>query len=74
MDLSSSTDMATLTTAGLLCISGISNLLVLILPVPKETSGAGYRGIYKAINWVALNIGKATNATAVSNNKPVASK
>ena len=56
-----------------LCASGLANLLVLLLPLPKLIRNAK-TGIsicisrvpfvrrYTFINWVALNVGKAKNA------------
>lgn len=32
------------------------------LPAPKEKSGVAYRTVYRIIQWVALNLGKAKNA------------
>lgn len=34
------------------------------LPPPKEGAPSWYRGLYGAINFVALNLGHARNATA----------
>lgn len=45
-----------------LCASGLANLLVLLLPLPKEGGSTLYRAFHTFINWVALNVGKAKNA------------
>ena len=44
-----------------LCASGLANLLVLLLPLPKEGGSILYRAFH-TFNWVALNVGKAKNA------------
>lgn len=33
-----------------------------LMPAPSETSGVVYRTLYKVINWIGANIGKARNA------------
>ena len=33
-----------------------------LMPAPSETSGVIYRSLYKVINWIGANIGKARNA------------
>ena len=45
-----------------LCASGLANLLVLLLPLPKEGGSILYRAFHTFINRVALNVGKAKNA------------
>ena len=35
------------------------------LKAPSETSGPAYRVIYTLINWVAFNLGRASNADDV---------
>ena len=45
-----------------LCASGLANLLVLLLPLPKGGGSILYRAFHTFINWVALNVGKAKNA------------
>ena len=36
-----------------------------LMPAPSETSGVIYRSLYKVINWIGANIGKARNADAM---------
>lgn len=62
MDFLNLLDPEVLFPALTLCASGLANLLVLLLPVPKEGGSTLYRGFYTFINWVALNVGKAKNA------------
>jgi hypothetical protein len=37
--------------------------IAVVLPAPKEESNVVYRFIYRIIQWVALNLGKAKNTT-----------
>ena len=49
--------------AGLiLTLMGVCAAVCALLPAPTETSNTFYKAIYKVLNWIAMNIGKATNA------------
>lgn len=43
---------------GLICAA-----VATILPPPKNTSGGAYALVYRAVNYIGLNIGHARNAT-----------
>ncbi len=36
--------------------------ITVVLPPPKENSGSIYKAVYRLIQWVALNLGRAKNA------------
>lgn len=36
--------------------------ITVVLPAPKEGGNAVYRAVYRVIQWVALNLGRAKNA------------
>lgn len=40
----------------------VASIVATALPAPGPASGAAYAGIYRAVNWLALNIGHARNA------------
>lgn len=49
--------------AGLvLSLMGVCAAVCALLPAPTESSGYVYRVVYKILNWIAMNIGKAENA------------
>lgn len=58
-------DPGTLAGAAVLCLCGVCNLLVHLLPVPTEKSGTLYKLFMKAVNYGAANFGKAKNASNV---------
>ena len=41
---------------------GLCAAVCALLPAPTESSGSVYRVVYKILNWIAMNIGKAENA------------
>ena len=49
--------------AGLvLSIMGVCAAIATLLPAPAEDSNIVYKGLYKVLNFIAMNIGKAKNA------------
>lgn len=49
--------------AGLvLAIMGVCAAVSALLPAPSEQSGAVYRVLYKLLNLLAVNVGRAKNA------------
>lgn len=49
--------------AGLvLSIMGVCAAIATLLPAPAEDSNIVYKCVYKVLNFIAMNIGKATNA------------
>lgn len=58
-------DPTTLAGAALLCLCGICNLLVHLLPVATNDSNVWYSLFMKVINFGAANFGKAKNVTSV---------
>ena len=49
--------------AGLvLSLMGVCAAVCALLPAPAEDSNVVYRVVYKILNWIAMNIGKAENA------------
>lgn len=58
MDFLNHLDPEVLFPALTLCASGLANLLVLLLPVPKEGGSTLYRGLYTFINWVGVERGQ----------------
>ena len=58
------------TYAGLvLSIMGVCAAVAALLPAPTEDSNVVYKAVYKVLNWLAMNIGKAKNADDVAQNK-----
>lgn len=45
-----------------LAAMGLCAAVCVLLPAPTESSGSVYRVVYKILNWIAMNIGKAENA------------
>lgn len=43
-------------------IVAICAAIATVLPAPKEESNVVYRAVYRVIQWVALNLGKAKNS------------
>ena len=43
-------------------IVAICAAIATVLPAPKESSNVVYRAVYRVIQWVALNLGKAKNS------------
>ena len=41
---------------------GLCAAVCALLPAPAEDSNVVYRVVYKILNWIAMNIGKAENA------------
>lgn len=49
--------------AGLvLSLMGVCAAVCALLPAPAEDSSTVYKVVYKVLNWIAMNIGKAENA------------
>ena len=49
--------------AGLvLSLMGVCAAVCALLPAPAEDSNTVYKVVYKVLNWIAMNIGKAENA------------
>ena len=49
--------------AGLvLSLMGVCAAVCALFPAPAEDSNVVYRVVYKILNWIAMNIGKAENA------------
>lgn len=44
------------------CLVAVCAAVAVLLPAPKEDSSTVYKAIYRVIQWVALNLGKAKNA------------
>lgn len=59
--------------AGLvLAIMGVCAAVSALLPAPTEDSNVVYKAVYKVLNWLGANIGKAKNADdAAQENKGV---
>ena len=58
------------TYAGLvLSIMGVCAAVAALLPAPTEDSNVVYRALYKLLNVLAVNVGKAKNADDVAQNK-----
>ena len=56
--------------AGLvLAIIGVCAAVSALLPAPTEDSNVVYRWVYKVLNWLAMNIGKAKNADDAAQEK-----
>lgn len=56
--------------AGLvLAIIGVCAAISALLPAPTEDSNVVYRWVYKVLNWLAMNIGKAKNADDAAQEK-----
>ena len=56
--------------AGLvLAIMGVCAAVSALLPAPVEDSNVVYRWVYKLLNWLAMNIGKAKNADDAAQEK-----
>ena len=56
--------------AGLvLAIMGVCAAVSALLPAPAEDSNVVYRWVYKLLNWLAMNIGKAKNADDAAQEK-----
>lgn len=43
-------------------IVAIFAAIAVVLPAPKEDSNVMYRAVYRVVQWVALNLGKAKNS------------
>ena len=41
---------------------GLCAAVCALLPAPAEDSNTVYKVVYKVLNWIAMNIGKAENA------------
>lgn len=48
-----------------LAIIGCFAALAALLPAPAEDGNKIYRAFYKVVNWLAMNVGNAANATDV---------
>lgn len=56
--------------AGLvLSIIGVCAAVAALLPAPTEDSNVVYRWVYKVLNWLAMNVGKAKNADDAAQEK-----
>lgn len=56
--------------AGLvLSVMGVCAAVAALLPAPTEDSNVVYKAVYKVLNWLAMNIGKARNADDVAQEK-----
>lgn len=56
--------------AGLvLAIIGVCAAISALLPAPTEDSNVVYKSVYKVLNWLAMNIGKAKNADDAAQEK-----
>ena len=51
-------------------IVAVASALAPLLPAPKDNARAVYANVYRAVNFVALNMGHAKNATTPT--KPAA--
>lgn len=58
--------LAWLTAAVTICAA-----VTVVLPAPKDDSGAVYRAVYRVIQWIALNLGRAKNAEDPATQKTV---
>ncbi len=47
-----------------LAIVGVFAALAALLPVPVEGGSTVYRALYTVVNWLALNVGNAKNASS----------
>lgn len=50
-------------------IVAICAAIAVVLPAPKEESNIVYRAVYRIIQWVALNLGKAKNSEDAKSSK-----
>ena len=58
------------TYAGLvLSIMGVCAAVAALLPAPAEDSNVVYKGVYRVLNWLAMNVGKAKNADDAAQEK-----
>lgn len=56
--------------AGVVCaVVALCAACAVMLPAPTEKSGVIYRVVYKALNWLAMNWGKAANADDTAQKK-----
>ena len=56
--------------AGLvLSLMGVCAAVAALLPAPAEDSGLFYRVVYKALNLLAVNVGRARNADDAAQDK-----
>lgn len=49
--------------------SAVCAWIATLMPAPSDASGVAYRALYKIINWIGANIGKATNADDAAKRK-----
>lgn len=52
-----------------LAIIGVCAAVSALLPAPTEDSNVVYRWVYKVLNWLAMNVGKAKNADDAAQEK-----
>ena len=58
--------------AGLvLSLMGVCAAVAALLPAPSEESGAVYRVLYRLLNLLAVNVGRARNADDAAQEKKV---
>ncbi|WP_294558281.1 hypothetical protein [uncultured Mailhella sp.] len=58
--------------AGLvLSLMGVCAAVAALLPAPSEKSGAVYRVLYRLLNLLAVNVGRARNADDAAQEKKV---
>ena len=50
----------------LLFVCGLTALICTVLPAPKEDASAVYKALYKVLNLLGANAGKAANADDVA--------
>lgn len=56
--------------AGLvLSLMGVCAAVAALLPAPSADSNVVYKAVYKVLNWLAMNIGKAKNADDAAQEK-----
>lgn len=56
--------------AGLvLAIIGVCAAVAALLPAPSTDSNVVYKAVYKVLNWLAMNVGKAKNADDAAQGK-----
>ncbi len=54
-----------------LSLMGVCAAVAALLPAPSEDSGVVYRVLYRALNLLAVNVGRAKNADEATEEKKV---
>ena len=52
-----------------LSVMGVCAAVAALLPAPAADGNVVYRAVYKVLNWLAMNVGKARNADDAAQEK-----